>query len=152
MTSQHLWQSVLLQAVTDAMQEPNPTDRRAGASSLEKGRAYILEPHQDFATLCYLAGLNPDAVREGVIRRIAEHAADPTLRLTLGRKAKSYTHKGRSLTAFQWANEVGLPQSVLSQRFRRGWPIEEALTAPVGYHSGTKTQIRALPPNGKGVP
>jgi hypothetical protein len=46
---------------------------------------------------------------------------------------KTYEHAGKSLTIGQWAKEVGIPKGCLKERLCQfGWPIERALTQPVG--------------------
>lgn len=42
------------------------------------------------------------------------------------------THQGRTLSAAEWARELGLPRSGFTQRLRRGWSIEKAITTPFG--------------------
>ena len=39
--------------------------------------------------------------------------------------------QGRTLTASQWGEEMGLPRTLVSARLRIGWSIERALTTPV---------------------
>lgn len=40
-------------------------------------------------------------------------------------------HDGFSGTIAQWAERIGLPYKVLSERIRRGWATERALTTPI---------------------
>lgn len=40
------------------------------------------------------------------------------------------THNGKTLSIYAWAREVGLKENTLSERIRRGWSIERALTTP----------------------
>lgn len=46
-------------------------------------------------------------------------------------------YKGIVQTLSQWADALGLPYKVLSERVRRKWPIEKAFTAPVQHHAST---------------
>lgn len=40
------------------------------------------------------------------------------------------TYKGKTLSIYAWAREVGLKENTLSERIRRGWSVERALTTP----------------------
>jgi len=43
------------------------------------------------------------------------------------------TYKGKTQNISQWADELSIPRSCLYLRIsRRGWPVEKALTTPVG--------------------
>ena len=42
------------------------------------------------------------------------------------------THKGKTQTMKEWANEVGIPYKVVWARMQKlGWSVERALTDPV---------------------
>lgn len=41
-------------------------------------------------------------------------------------------HDGRSQTIADWADELGMNYRTLNNRINRGWPIERALSSPVG--------------------
>ena len=48
-------------------------------------------------------------------------------------KLKELTFKGKTQTIKEWAEEIGMPWPTLYDRVNRnGWPIEEALTTPLG--------------------
>jgi hypothetical protein len=50
------------------------------------------------------------------------------------RSTTLYEYDGRSQTIEEWADEVGMPRSTLSERVHRyGWDIETALTAPLNH-------------------
>lgn len=42
------------------------------------------------------------------------------------------SHAGRSMVISAWADELGVSHQVISQRLRRGWSVEDALTIPPG--------------------
>lgn len=44
--------------------------------------------------------------------------------------SKKINFKGKQLTLRQWAEEIGVASSTLSNRFKRGWSIEKSLTTP----------------------
>lgn len=45
-----------------------------------------------------------------------------------------YEYEGRSQTIEEWADEVGLPRTTLSERVHKyGWDIKTALEAPLGH-------------------
>lgn len=45
-------------------------------------------------------------------------------------KNRFLTHDGKSQSLPDWADEVGISQSVLRSRLKRGWTVEETLTNP----------------------
>jgi hypothetical protein len=40
------------------------------------------------------------------------------------------TFDGITLTAYQWARKIGMNPKTFSERLRRGWPVERAITTP----------------------
>ena len=42
------------------------------------------------------------------------------------------TWRGETKTVSEWCEITGLPRSTVQYRYRRGWPVEEMLTYPVG--------------------
>lgn len=59
---QRLWQAVLIQAINDAVRENpySPEDRRAKSAAI----AWLDRGKEDFREACFLAGFDPDHVRE----------------------------------------------------------------------------------------
>lgn len=43
------------------------------------------------------------------------------------RRARIITHNGRTMNLVDWANEAGLPFSLVSNRLRAGWTMERAI-------------------------
>jgi len=43
---------------------------------------------------------------------------------------KLITFNGKTMTQSQWADEVGVNQTAICKRFKRGWSIEKTLTTP----------------------
>lgn len=41
------------------------------------------------------------------------------------------THAGRTMSATEWAKEIGITANTLLMRLRNGWSIERALTTPI---------------------
>jgi hypothetical protein len=41
------------------------------------------------------------------------------------------TFNGKTMTAGQWSNELGFKKSVLTERIKRGWSIERAISEPL---------------------
>lgn len=66
-------------------------------------------------------GYQPDNVRWANRNRQQRNRRD-NLRLTF---------RGETLPMADWAERVGLPQSTLNARVRRGWTAERALTQPI---------------------
>lgn len=54
------------------------------------------------------------------------------------RSNKKLCYKGVTLTQSQWADKVGIDQTVLCKRLKRGWSVSKALTTPV-LPNGCKT-------------
>lgn len=49
------------------------------------------------------------------------------------RTNRRLTWNGTTRTVAEWADEVGMNADTLKHRIRKGWPIERALTEPVGH-------------------
>lgn len=66
---QELWVAVLSQAVLDALNLAsfNAVDYRRDGDPRPAARQWILEAGEDFRTVCCLAGVDPDAVRDAVL-------------------------------------------------------------------------------------
>lgn len=47
------------------------------------------------------------------------------------RRGRVIEYQGTKLLLCEWAEKVGLSQSILGARLRNGWPVERALTAPI---------------------
>ncbi len=61
---------------------------------------------------------------------------EATLNTPLQEKKKpirELTYNGRTQGKAQWAREMGLPETVLLNRLRLGWPVEKALTTPMQH-------------------
>jgi hypothetical protein len=136
---QGIWQTVLTQAVNDALIGVTGTDggsRQSKISATHTARAYFTEPHKDFALICTLADLDATAVREAMIKRIAD-APTPEELFTGSRRrdqsaATKITHNGTTRTLHAWAKITGIPAHNLRNRISSGWSIERTLTTPVG--------------------
>jgi len=46
------------------------------------------------------------------------------------RDNKVITFRGKTMTAAQWADEVGIPRQQIANRQNRGWSVERTLTEP----------------------
>lgn len=56
------------------------------------------------------------------------------------------THNGQTKCIAEWAEEVGIPQSVLSRRIREGWSAEDAITLPLGSAKRSSKCVGPLQP------
>ena len=138
-----LWQEVLRLAVDEALHGPLEASKLPVGDTVgkvwQRARDYILVPNADFAVVCQLAGLEPDAVREAMARQFAGHPVSEAGRPRYIVKAKPakpkaertrYTYKGETLTVPEWARRTGVPESRIRHRLNNCWTLEEALTAP----------------------
>lgn len=116
-----LWQAVLLQAVTDALEgvaSGGSTSNETRIRMTEEARRYLTTPSQDLSTVCNLAGLDPVAVMEAMRKRIA---AAPTPEELIGKpkpakprpsrigcNAKLISHAGETMTLRQWSERTGI--------------------------------------------
>lgn len=48
-----------------------------------------------------------------------------------GRTPEIYKHAGRAMTLRDWAKHLGMSANIISNRIRRGWPLNRALTSPI---------------------
>jgi hypothetical protein len=148
---QALWSEVLYAAVTDAVEGVAVIGSQNTVSRMndnERARRYIMHPNAGFNQVCYLAGLNPDAVREHVSRKIAKAPTSAELagckrEITKQTRAKpapkpapkakprpaqTLTHNGQTRTIYDWASIIGVSHMTIHLRLRKGWSIEAALT------------------------
>lgn len=96
--SQTLWRMVLRQSIDDALGRSiiPYKDPLSVRTFLSQSRSYILSPNRDFAEVCSLAGLDPDAVRDR-LRPVFEANPIETLVSQKGKRrknAKSLEHRG----------------------------------------------------------
>lgn len=52
------------------------------------------------------------------------------------RNSHFLTYNGETLTIAAWTERLGFPSAVISKRIKRGWPIDKALTLPLGSPKG----------------
>ena len=55
---------------------------------------------------------------------------DATTQANNKRNVPKYEYNGEKLSVSQWAKKIGKPRATISNRLRRGWDIERALTEP----------------------
>lgn len=60
------------------------------------------------------------------------------------RRTRIITFNGRSMCLTDWAREIGLSGSALSERLRYGWSIEDALTIPPGDFSTGAWEVKKI--------
>ena len=51
-------------------------------------------------------------------------------------KLKQYTVHGKTQDLRQWAKQAGVSEGLIRYRLTAGWPLERALTAPLGAKRG----------------
>lgn len=66
------------------------------------------------------------------------HSADTKLKMrsTARNIHKQYEFHGVTLCLDDWADRIGIKRQAISNRMRRGWTLEKALTTPVGVTYG----------------
>lgn len=143
---QALWSEVLYAAVTDAVEgvaSVGYSGDTSRANATERARSYITTPNADFNQVCYLAGLNPDAVREHVTRKIANAAT--AAELATNRPAETLTHNGQTRPINEWSEITGLTRNTIRNRIKLGWTVEAALTEPAGYRAKAEPKPKPKP-------
>ncbi len=157
--TQELWQSVLQMAVDDALVGNNEagTGRETRIKATHRAREYLTQPNSDFNEVCTLAGLDPEAVRDAMRKRLAEApSVDDVFNDTRRRNPmnqRRITHEGRTLRIDEWADETGLTKGAINTRLKLGWSVARSLTEParrrgvrsnftgnVGTGGGTRAQ------------
>lgn len=156
--NENLWRAVLTNAIEEAVsgitrgQYSNPKHRIA---QIAEARDYILKPNKDFDTVCSLAGLDPEAVRDRIAPQIAaapspeqllsdvrrtrvEGTAKPKPAPRQRREPLRYSHDGQNLTIAQWSEVSGVRASIIRQRLYEGWHISRAVLKI----DGRKTRLR----------
>lgn len=164
---QALWSEVLYAAVTDAVEGVAVIGSQNTVSRMndtERARRYIMHPNAGFNQVCYLAGLDPVAVREHVTRKIAKAptsaelagckreitkqsrakpAPKPAPKAT-PRPAQTLTHNGQTRTIYDWASIIGVSHMTIHLRLRKGWSIEAALAPKPKREPKPKQSLRAF--------
>lgn len=51
------------------------------------------------------------------------------------------TYNGKTQCASMWAREMGIRPDTLTQRKRRGWSDEQAISTPLGKHRGKSAEV-----------
>src|SRR5690606_5713679 len=124
-SERELWQAVLLRAVEDALDAPSlgaKESRRQRA--MQEARDYLTRPSRDLAMVCSLAGMDMQAVIEGMQKRVAM-APSEGIRHGMKKRALTITHAGETLTYREWAERTGLTWFTIRERLNKGWPVEE---------------------------
>lgn len=126
-----LWCAVIKQAFDDAIGAAIST-----TTELEQrqARLWFTRPNRDFNEACYLAGLDPVAVRERAAQAIETAPVAPSKphqHRSRRTGQRIITHDGVSLTVPEWSRRLGLDASALHSRLNDGWTIERAFNTPV---------------------
>jgi hypothetical protein len=140
-----LWQEVLMTSIKDALEgAPSWAADRVEATHI--ARRYFTVANIDCNTVCELAGVDPEAVRDRMRRLIANAPSPEDLfgiphserRLTSEkpaqqpkRQARFLTHNGEQRRMVDWARHYGISYRVVHSRIRKGWSVDRALTEPV---------------------
>jgi hypothetical protein len=142
---QALWSEVLYAAVTDAVEgfaTKSSQSAVARANDIKAARRYITMPNADFNQVCYMAGLDPVAVREHVSRKIA-NARTPAELANGKSQIETLTCNGQTRPINEWSDITGITRQTIRERIKRGWTIEAALTEPAGHR--TKAEPKPEP-------
>lgn len=91
---ENLWRAVLRQVIAEAggmgIKDETPAGR---ARAIAEARAYLTEYNRDFNTVCSLAGLDPEAVRDRVKRQLANAQSPEALAVMSRRERERATNE-----------------------------------------------------------
>lgn len=168
---QELWQEVLRRQIDDALIGPTGVNKANRIAVIEQARRYLTVPNQDFDLVCTYAGLEPDAVREHLSKKIADA---PTPEAMLSTTSKYSTPKtapkpvaprkhrrptimlhldGQDYTLTQLSKRYGVNRQTLRKRIEAGWPVGLAVNvAPIrgGIRPGVVSDFGGLQGTGGG--
>lgn len=123
---QRLFRAILNQAIEDALAK-DPSARN-----------WFKHQHRTYCLYCDLAGFEPEALAERVLRACAEkdNAPPKAPRLPIKRtprdpstyKAKRYQLNGQTLTLREWSALTGVSVNALRSRLQQNWPLERVFT------------------------
>lgn len=130
--TQHLWMEVLHAVIDDALHGVRGTDpdRRRRIHVIKDARTYLTKPNKDCDIVCAFAGIDPDALRSRMQRKIKDAPTPEELVATKRptRRGQTFAMNGETKTIAEWAVHTGLEQSLISKRLTDGWPIERVLS------------------------
>ncbi|QYZ70470.1 hypothetical protein [Neotabrizicola shimadae] len=132
------WQEVLYAVITDALKRapatPLDAEAKRECSEIMRARDDFLRPNRDFNIVCAFAGLDPEAARDRLRRRIAQADARSAWKAAKhgpSRAPTMVTACGETMPLSESARIAGISRSTIYQRIRvKGMDAEDALTAP----------------------
>lgn len=65
------------------------------------------------------------------------------------RRTRRLTYRGRTQSMADWAEELGISYTMIRQRLRLGWSVEDALETPSNIYKGPYKTARRLTLNGE---
>lgn len=149
MSDVHLWQEVLLRAITDARLAPDAAAfSPRQVDEINEARAYLTMPSKDLAAVCAMAGVDMEAMIERMNRRIAE--AGPLRTRTESKPDQQkkrnqnvlYEFEGRQLSVKQLSEISGVSAYLIYTRIRKGWSLDAA-TNPIKIQGQRPKRIDA---------
>ncbi|WP_444665762.1 hypothetical protein [Cereibacter changlensis] len=91
-------------------------NRMKRLAAIKEARAYIIDFTPDFAHVCALAGVDPEATHDRLVKMIAD-APSPEELLDAGNpRILKFTALGRTATFAEWSKISGIPGEVLRHR------------------------------------
>jgi len=130
---------------------------------LPRDLAYVLRRHYfEEATLkqlgaelgvtesraCQMEKLGVKRLRELVTpserAELVSEKRSPTEKPRRSQRMALYNHGGKSLTLTEWADELKIPVTTLSNRLRLGWPTSRVLGEPVRFKRREKDHVSRL--------
>lgn len=135
---QYLWREVLLIAVQDALTGSTASGLTGPAKikATHTARRYLTIANPDFDLVCTMADLDPVAVREAMIKRLAKAPAPEAACAKKRQKpreqhsGKLITYNGEALRASVWAKRIGISTQTIHMRLSNGWSVERTVTTP----------------------
>jgi len=99
-TAQSLWHRVLVQAVRDAVASPNVV-RKNDRLAIGHAQSWLESGGNDFATVCTLAGRDPDQTREWWLSIKDDPAKITAVRLNMRDTGNDTSSAGKQLPSDQ---------------------------------------------------
>lgn len=117
MSERDLWASVIEQAILDATSNPKIASDKV---EHDRARTWLTSNSRNFRLVCFLAGIDADALRERIGKILDREENKKPKRKEIFHHV---TFNGESLSVAEWAKRVGVSRGTMDLRLRT-WSIE----------------------------